>query len=187
VRRGRILALGLVCGEYSANVDLTVMSKSRVKSRNGDLFIVYNEGRRVGLGLIARGNNRPVRLGYFFPLELFDGAPDKANLSLNRKQSVLVRMFGDLEIVRGNWPIVGHLQDFTPETWPMPKFERFMSGSDGPNTRIITEYDEERLAQYVFESEASRLPKDYDLSFVVEEALAGAYSLAYQLEEKLSG
>lgn len=163
------------------------MSKSRVKSRNGDLFIVLNEGRRVGLGLVARGNNRPVRLGYFFPLELFDNAPDKSNLSLSPRQAVLVRKFGDLEIMRGNWPIVGHLKDFTPEAWPMPKFERFMSGSDGPNTRIITEYDEERLAQYVFESEASRLPKDYDLSFVVDGGLAGAYALAYRLEKIISG
>ena len=69
----------------------------------------------------------------------------------------------------------------------MPKFERFMSGSDGPNTRIITEYDEERLAQYVFESEASRLPKDYDLSFVVDGGSAGAYALAYRLEKIISG
>jgi Immunity protein 26 len=163
------------------------MTKSRVKSRNGDLFIVYNEGRRVGLGLIARGNNRPVKLGYFFPLALPNYAIDGESLTLDPKQAVLIRKFGALEINRGNWPIVGHLQNFMPEAWPMPKFERFMSGSDGPNTRIITEYDEERLAQYVFESEASRLPKDYDLSFVVEGGLAGAYSLAYQLEKKLSG
>lgn len=162
------------------------MSKSHIKSKNGDLFIVFNEGRRVGLGLNARGNNRPVRLGYFFPLKLYDEAPDKSNLSLTPKQSVLVRMFGDLEIMRGNWPIVGHLDDFTPAAWPMPKFERFMSGSDGPNTRIITEYDEERPAQYVFESEASRLPKDYDLSFVVDGGLAGAFYLAGELEDKLA-
>ena len=68
----------------------------------------------------------------------------------------------------------------------MPKFERFMRGSDGPMTRIITEYDEERLAEYVFESEASRLPKDYDLSFVVEGGMAGAFSLAEQLEDLLA-
>ena len=158
----------------------------KVKSRNGDLFIVINEGRRVGLGLVARGNNRPVRLGYFFPLTLFDGALDKENLALSSNQSVLVTQFGDLEIRRGNWPIVGSLKNFTREAWLMPKFERFLGGSDGPKTRIITEYDEEGLSEYLFESEASRLPKDYDLSFVVEDGLAGAFYLAAQLEDLLA-
>jgi hypothetical protein len=160
------------------------MSKLRVKSKNGDLFIVCKEGRRIGLGLIARGDGRPCRLGYFFPLELYDDASDKQNLKLTTKQSVLVMKFGDLEIINGNWPIVGHLKDFSFAAWPMPKFERFMPGS---KQRIITEYDEERLERYIFESEESKLPPGYDLSFVVEGGLAGAFFLADKLECILGG
>ena len=164
-----------------------VMTKlPKVKSKNGDLFIVMDEDLRVGLGLVARGNNRPVRLGYFFPLELIDGASDDSNLLLAPNQSVLVTKFGDFEIRRGNWPFVGKVKDFSFEAWPMPKFERFVGGSDGPKARIITDYDEERLSEYVFESEASRLPKDYDLSFVVGGGMAGAGYLAAQLEDLLT-
>lgn len=160
-------------------------AETRVKSKNGSLFIVMNEGRRVGLGLIARGNGRPIRLGYFFPLAVLGDTNDIGSLSLTPSQAVLVRKFGDLEIRRGNWPVIGELPGFSKDAWPMPKFERYLEGYDGTEKRIITEYDEERLSEYIFELEASQLPKDYDLTFVVYGGLAGAFSLAAQLEDVL--
>ncbi|KYF56185.1 hypothetical protein BE08_06195 [Sorangium cellulosum] len=38
---------------------------------------------------------------------------------LNPENAILVGKFGDLEILRKNWPVVGVLKDWAPEGWPM--------------------------------------------------------------------
>jgi hypothetical protein len=156
--------------------------KIKIKSKNGDLFIVMNEGRRIALGLIARGNNRPGKLGFFFDLKYYDEAVDKANLKLDYKQAVYVCIFSYLEIRNGNWPTVGVLKDFSFETWPMPVFE---NGLTDPDRHIYTMYDEERLERTTFYCDKSHLPKDLDMSFVVEDGAAGAFFVAERLERLL--
>jgi hypothetical protein len=157
----------------------------RIRSKNGDLFIVMNdgvnEGRRLALGLNARGDHRPIRLGYFFPIALYENAPDKTNIVLDRSQAVLVRKFGYLDIRDGKWPTVGRLKDFTRDAWPMPKFER----TDSAGIRSISEYDEERLENYTFDEVLHRLPPDFDLSFVVRDGTSGCEALVVRLDDLL--
>jgi hypothetical protein len=156
--------------------------KTKVKSKNGDLFIVMNEERRVALGLIARGNNRSGKLGFFFDLKYYDRVADKACLKLDYKQAVYVCKFSYLEIRNGNWPTVGALKGFSFETWPMPVFEH-----NHYDTRFSAyrRYDEERLEQQVFSCYKSQLPRGFDLSFVVEDGDAGAFFVAERLERLL--
>ncbi|AUX47669.1 uncharacterized protein SOCE26_091910 [Sorangium cellulosum] len=35
------------------------------------------------------------------------------------ENALLVGKFGDLEILRKNWPIIGALKDWVPSNWPM--------------------------------------------------------------------
>jgi hypothetical protein len=155
-----------------------------VRTKNGDLFVVIYEGRQVALGLVARGDSKPVRLGYFFPMKLFEEAPDRSRIKLDRSQAVYVGLFGDLEIRRGNWPIVGHVVDFSRTAWPMPKFQRFNTYG-GKRVRTITLYDEEDPSVSVFSEMEPRLRSDFDLTFVVDDVMDGAYSLAIHLEQIL--
>ena len=155
------------------------MELAKIKSKNGDLFVVMNQNRRVALGLIARGGNRPIKLGYFFDLKYYDGAKEKINLHLDRNQAIYVCKFGYLEIRNGNWPTVGSLRDFSFEQWPMPVFENHHSG---PELRIYALYDEEQLENQIFSYQGTRPPRDLDLSFVIEDHMAGAFFVAERLE-----
>jgi hypothetical protein len=158
------------------------MTNTKVKSNNGDLFIVMDGDRRIALGLIARGNNRPGKLGFFFDLKCYDEVADKVSLKLDRKQAVYVCKFSYLEIRNGNWPTVGTLKDFSFEEWPMPVFENHPSD---PNRHTYTQYDEERLENQIFSCRASQTPRWLDLSFVVDDEAVGALGVANWLDHIL--
>ena len=143
----------------------------RIISDNGDLFIVQQDDHRIALGLIARGGKRAAKLGYFFRIELYDNAPDKAALILEPEQAVWIGIFGDLHILRGKWPLVGKLKGFTREAWPMPLFARH---SETFKTNHICIYDENDVSKGLETWPADQVPSYIDTSFVVEDGLAGA-------------
>ena len=143
----------------------------RIISDNGDLFIVQQDDRRIALGLVARGGKRAGKLGYFFRIELYDNAPDKAALTLEPEQAIWIGMFGDLHILRGKWPLIGKLKGFTRDAWPMPVFARH---SETFNTSHICTYDENDVCKELETWPSDQVPYYIDTSFVVEDGLAGA-------------
>ena len=149
------------------------------KQDNGDLFWVMKAGRRLALGLIARGGKRIIKLGYFFPPSVLSDVSCVDHLVLSRQDAVHVKVFGALGLNNGNWPVIGKLKGFSREAWPMPVFERVPSGTD---RRMISMYDEDKLERCIFDSPASQLPKGFDLSFVIPDGLAGAQFLENILE-----
>jgi hypothetical protein len=142
----------------------------RIISDNGDLFIVQTNDRRIALGLIARGGRTAGKLGYFFRIELLDQAKEKNALVLEPEQAIWIAMFGDLHILRGKWPLIGKLNGFTRESWPMPVF---VHHHEGFNINYVRTYDENNL-EMLGNWPESQVPAHIDTSFQVEDGLAGA-------------
>jgi Immunity protein 26 len=153
----------------------------RIISDNGDLFIVLQGERRIALGLIARGGKKAGKLGYFFRIELYDDAKDKANLKLDPEQAIWIQMFGDLHILRGKWPIVGKLNDFNRDDWPMPVFAH---RDDLIDVDYIRTYNEDSL-EHINTWRADEVPAYVDTSVIADDGDAGAGFVEIYLMEML--
>lgn len=91
--------------------------------REGDWFLVPLPTEGVAVGLIARKAPRGgVLFGYFFGPRRTN-APTMEELSeLTIDSAVLLDRFGDLGLVRGEWPILGATPHWNRDLWPMPFF-----------------------------------------------------------------
>jgi Immunity protein 26 len=143
----------------------------RIISDNGNLFIVMHGNRSIALGLIARGGKRAGKLGYFFRIGLYDEAKERDNLSLDLNQAIWIAKFGDLHILRGKWPLVGKLNGFSREAWPMPVFARH---HEGFNINYICTYDENDVSLGLHTWRADQVPAHVKTSVVAEDGMAGA-------------
>jgi len=147
--------------------------------KEGDWFAVPLTGGGYGSGLIARSPKRgKVLLGYFFGPRRSE-LPDIADLlRLTPEQAVLVEQFGDLSLIRKEWPILGSTPDWDRRRWPMPVFGS-VEELTGVGWRI--EYpDEDPSARPrrtpVSPEEARRLPED---------RLLGAGAVVIHLDQRL--
>ena len=69
----------------------------------GNWFAVPLTQGGYALGLVARTNGRGTALGYFF-LPVFPDVPDStATVGLQAADAILVRLFGDLALINGEW------------------------------------------------------------------------------------
>jgi hypothetical protein len=92
----------------------------------GDWFAVPLRGGGFAAGLIARmmPHREGVLLGYFFGPRR-DKFPTLDELrDLSAPDAILVERFGDLGIVDGTWPLVGHVDGWDRSAWPTPAFGR---------------------------------------------------------------
>jgi hypothetical protein len=89
----------------------------------GDVFAVPLDDRAgYGVGLVARADGCGVVLGYFFgPARLeLPALGDLGELTV--EAAVAVHWFGDLSLVRGEWPRIGRLPHWRRAAWPVPAF-----------------------------------------------------------------
>lgn len=145
----------------------------------GDLFAVPLRKGGYAVGLIAR--TRPqgeVVFGYFFGprREALPGAQDLQTLTPT--DAVLVGQFGDLRLIRGDWPMLGRLRSWKREHWPMPAFVRV---DDVSNEARLIRYSEDdpnhEIANLPCTAEqAERLPRD---------AMMGAGAVEIRLTKRL--
>jgi hypothetical protein len=95
--------------------------------RESDWFAVPLRGGGYAAGIIARAMPRKedVLLGYFFGPRR-DTIPTLDELSArSASDAALVERFGDLGILDGTWPLVGHTDRWNRGAWPTPAFGRF--------------------------------------------------------------
>jgi hypothetical protein len=130
----------------------------------GDWFAVPLRDGGFAVGIIARAMPRKegVLLGYFFGPRR-DEVPTLEELGdLSASDAVMVEMFGDLGLIRGEWPLLGRVNGWDRSAWPTPEFGRFeeLTGrafkviydDDNPN-RVVRE-------EQVDPNELAGLPKD---------------------------
>lgn len=118
------------------------MTMATTQIREGDVFVVPLRDGGYGLGVLARYSGDGLAFGYFFGPRMSE-CPDSINSSqLDAKGSVLVGQFGDPGLIKGQWPVIGHVLDFDRKMWPMPYF----SSSSGKSAHVmLSEYDENTL------------------------------------------
>jgi hypothetical protein len=127
--------------------------------------------------LVARHDGRGGVIGYLFAVRS-DVPPTMDDVAdLGPTDAVRVVRFGDLGLVRGEWPVLGRLDDWRPDDWPLPDFGR--RGMDGTFRVVYSAEDlrgplrEERIT----DDECDRLPRD---------ALSGAGAVERVLTSLLS-
>jgi hypothetical protein len=98
---------------------------AKVAYREGDWFAVPLREGGYAVGVVARANPKAALLGYFFGPRRDDVPTIEDVADLEAADAVLVGKFGHLGITGGTWPIVGRLDDWDRDEWPMPVFVRY--------------------------------------------------------------
>jgi hypothetical protein len=132
--------------------------------QEGDWFAVPLRGGGYAAVIIARTMPRKegVLLGYFFGPRR-DSVPNLGELSaLSASDAALVERFGDLGILDGTWPLVGHTDRWDRGAWPTPAFGR-LEELTGRALKVI--YDDDNPNRLLREeridpSELASMPKD---------------------------
>jgi hypothetical protein len=100
-------------------------------------------------------------IGYFFQ-ERFTEVPLLDSLrSLEARDAVRVMRFGDLGLVKGQWPVLGRRDDWSAEEWPMPVFGR--REPSGRAFRVVYSPDDLRgpvAEEPITDHECDQLPRD---------------------------
>lgn len=88
----------------------------------GDTFAVPLRRGGFGHGVVTRSApGGKILFGYFFGPKT--DAPD-ATIELYPENAILKVRFGDLGLINGEWPVVGKVEHWDPNDWPMPEFVR---------------------------------------------------------------
>ncbi|MGK3994886.1 Imm26 family immunity protein [Sorangium sp. So ce1024] len=128
----------------------------------GTWFAVPLPSGGYGTGLVARANGMGEAFGYFFGPRHPAIPPHDATRSLRPEDAVLLRLFGDLGLIRGEWPILGSDPDLDTSRWTMPGL---IHRDDMTGQVWIRHYDERRLGLFLREepcdpATAKLLPMD---------------------------
>lgn len=130
--------------------------------REGDWFAVPLRRGGYGLGVAARMNGEGVVLGYFFGPKREQAPSLKETTGLRASNASYVSLFGDLGLIDGKWPILGHSDLWRKELWPVPYFCRYHPELDPRAFRV--EYSEDTLAAIdeaeISPEECQRMPRD---------------------------
>ena len=114
---------------------------ARSSYREGDWFAVPLREGGFAIGLVARANRDGVLLGYFFGPRR-DALPSLADAQgLVPADAVLVGKFGHLGLKQGKWPVLGQVEDWNRDAWPMPAFVRYEELT-GQSFKVIYDGDD---------------------------------------------
>jgi hypothetical protein len=93
--------------------------------RKGDLFALPLRDHGYAVGLVARSGPRGrVLFGYFFGRR-YAQVPALSHVpSFTPTDAILVGRFGDLNLINGEWRVLGQLTDWNRTIWTMPPFVR---------------------------------------------------------------
>lgn len=154
----------------------------RCKYREGDWFAVPLRSGGYAVGVVARTKGAGV-LGYFFGPRWAAAPAPQALATLRPDASILISVFGDLGLINGEWPIIGRLENWDRNEWPMPVFARVDSLDPGKCLRITYADDDPNLSGVVKEEVCS--PEE--ASRLLPEAMSGYGAIEIKLTHLLCG
>jgi hypothetical protein len=98
------------------------MARRKKNYRESDVFAVPLRDGGFAVGVVACSSAGSIILGYFFgPRHEVVPTSDVA-CQLNPTEPVLIRLVGALGLLNGEWPIIGSIDNWESEKWPLPKF-----------------------------------------------------------------
>ena len=92
----------------------------------GSVFLVPLRDIGFATGVLARANGVGQCFGYFFGPRV-DSSDEVQISSLAIENALLIGKFGDLEIIRGNWKIIGDIPNWESDRWellPLARIDR---------------------------------------------------------------
>lgn len=155
------------------------MPRRRLPYRDGDWFAVpLRDGHGYGVGIVARHDGRGGVIGYLFD-HRSEKVPTLEEVSGFRpSEAIRVMRFGDLGLVKGQWPVLGQRGEWQPDEWPIPDFGR--REPTGRAFRVIYSADDLRgpvREEPITDSACDKLPRD---------ALSGSGAVERVLTELLA-
>ena len=144
----------------------------------GSVFLVPLEGGGYARGVVARSAPKgKILLGYFFGPRI-EGDSDLHLDSLEAADSVLRLLFGDLGLIKNEWPVIGNIANWDRTEWPM--IETIRRDSLGRLKPVLVRYADDDPSKVVAEVE---LERDRDLPIA---GLAGSGFVEALLSKKLA-
>ena len=153
------------------------MARQRKGPAEGTWFGVPLKDGGFAVGLAARSNRKGLCLGYFFgPRSALVPTLDQVR-QLRPGQAMWVEQFGDLGLIRDEWPVIGLEPEWERKTWPVPPFVRY---DEIGRTALEVLYDDDLSC-------VSEQPCDPNLRHVLpEDGLAGYQSVELLLNRMLA-
>lgn len=156
------------------------MTKYKKKEyEEGDWFAVPLRNGGQAIGLVVRANKDGIILGYFFGPR-FVTVPTLDDVrDIKSAPPILVRRFGHLGLISGEWTIIGKLPEWAKDKWPTPAFCRYEELT-GRSFKVTYDDDDPNRVTAVDEITpgiAEQLPKD---------GLSGAGAIERKLTALLS-
>ena len=117
-------------GAVEIKLALILTARERPPPREGDCFCIPVPDGARAVGVIARlqrpSNPRSILAYFFGPYGDHDVAPSKVEMptNLSAADAILVRRVGYSSLRDGFWPVIGRLEPWSREAWPMPQFVR---------------------------------------------------------------
>jgi hypothetical protein len=102
------------------------MSRPLLPYQEGDWFAVplpREDGYAIGRIVRARPRGK-VLCGYFFGPRRHTVPPLIELTPLTPIDAILIALFGDLGLIDGTWPILGQVEPWERQAWPLPIFGR---------------------------------------------------------------
>ncbi len=75
-------------------------------------------------GVAARMNGKGIAFGYFFGLRIKKKEDATIDATLRPTNAIVLSMFGDLGLLKGEWPVVGRIEPWIKADWPLPPLYR---------------------------------------------------------------
>jgi hypothetical protein len=136
--------------------------------------------RGFGVGLVARSApSGKVIFCYFFGGFMSSPTLEEVR-SLSAPDALLVGRVGDLYLLKGRWPVLGTLEGWNRENWPMPIFRRVASLSS--KSWLVVRSDEDPNKIVSEEPVSSELPEN-----VPRDQVFGAGALEVALSKLVEG
>jgi hypothetical protein len=96
----------------------------KITYKEGDLFLIESNNKKVFLGLIIRRQGRTkILAGYFWRMEM--GFKLDKEIILKKEDSVLFAKFSGLGFDIGNWKILHANYQWNKVDWPIPVLKKY--------------------------------------------------------------
>lgn len=116
-----------------------MMAKHKYHYDVGTIFSVPLRDGGYAIGVVARCDHKGLVFGYFFGPRLETIPESVAWRDLKAEKAVLIGQFGDIGLKNGEWKLVGAIEQWNPDVWPMPGF---CSAGEDENVVTISYYDD---------------------------------------------
>lgn len=115
------------------------MTRRQLPYKEGDCFCLPLRGGGFGRGVVARIDGKGIVFAYLLGPRLERADQAVLDGSIQPRNAALMARVGDLGLLEGHWPIVGHLEPWDPSEWRLPPF---LHVDEGATHGFLRHYDD---------------------------------------------